>query len=123
MLKAVSGTRGREPLELVPPLDARKTATCAGTAIGQVNLFRGDFCSDKVMPNMITSFMLNKVISTSAHMFFMMGAPDFFAPSLFRHAARTRACAQHAPAHRRAWQRAQVQLFHHAQAHDFLQHV
>ena len=55
-----SGTRGREPLELVPPLDSRKTATCAGTAIDRFN-FRDDFCSDKVISNMITSVMLNKL--------------------------------------------------------------
>ena len=46
-------------------------------------------------------------------MFFMMGVLGIFAPPLFSHVDRARACAQPAPAHRRARQRAQVQLFHH----------
>ena len=46
----------------------------------------------------------------SANMFFMMGVADFSAPSIFLHADRARACAQHAPAHRSARQCAQALL-------------
>ena len=67
--------------------------------------------------------MLNKLHNMSAHMFFKMGVADFFAPPIFPHANHARACAQRAPAHWRARQRTQALLFHHAQAHVFLQHV
>ena len=49
---------------------------------------------------------LNKLHNMSAHMFFMMGVLGIFAPPLFPHVDRARACAQPAPAHRRARQRA-----------------
>ena len=103
-------------------VESREAATTDVVAIDQY-VTCGGFRDAYELLLVFTSKLHKLQISMSAHMIIMMGVLAFLAPPLFPHADRAHACAQHAPAHRRARQHAQAPLFHHAQAHDFLQDV
>ena len=70
----------------------------------------GDFRDAHELLLVFISKLHKLLCCISANMFFMMGVADFSAPPIFPHADRARACAQHAPAHRRARQCAQALL-------------
>ena len=110
------------PVALGSQVESREAATTDVVAIDQY-VTCGGFRDAYELLLVFTS-KLHKLLSCiSANIFFMMGVADFFAPLIFPHADRAHASAQRAPAHRRARQRAQALLFHHGQAHVFLQHV